>query len=61
MAEEKKWSEFELPRDKSTISVASLNFSGINVSYFEYNDGSDDLAELNQKYKIIKEQDSKFP
>jgi len=41
------------------INAATLNFSGINLSYFEYDDGSELFDSLNQKYKLIK--DKEFP
>jgi hypothetical protein len=43
----------------NSISVGSLNFSGINLSYFEYDDGSELFKSLNQKYQVIKEKE--FP
>lgn len=43
----------------NSISVGSLNFSGINLSYFEYDDGSKLFESLNRKYELIKEKE--FP
>lgn len=37
------------------ITVASLNFSGINTNPFEYNDGTPFFKELNKNFKHIQE------
>ncbi len=35
------------------ITVATLNFSGINVNRFEYHNGSDFFDKLNNNFKTI--------
>jgi len=40
--------------DKQTISVATLNFSGINNNPFEFDDGSDIFNKLNTNFQLIK-------
>ena len=41
------------------IKVASLNFSGINVSPFEYHDGSQEKLHLNHLFRHLLQRDFK--
>jgi hypothetical protein len=41
------------------LKIGSLNFSGINTNPFEYDDGSDVIAGLNNKFKLIVAQEDK--
>ena len=36
------------------LAIATLNFSGININPFEFNDGSPIFEKLNHNYQLIK-------
>jgi hypothetical protein len=38
------------------LNVATLNFSGINTSPFEYHDGTEEKTELNRVFKELFEE-----
>ena len=41
------------------LTVATLNFSGININPFEFNDGSPIFEQLNRNYQLIRNEE--FP